>query len=178
MSRNKGLKYFTLCVMNLYNIWVSLSEMSDKKYWLFSWYSHLLRCPCMVEWIKRVKKVVNELINYAFKFFFNAFKAQFRSENSTFHRKWMTSGHPNAVCCVQWKGRFILKLKCVSFKQNCTFFLNTLLCQRSDKKKKIPPKTNTVGWTSVPVWLRRIMLWWCKMFTLFVNLIRFTISSC
>ncbi len=29
MSRNKGLKYFTLCVMNLYNIWVSLSEMSD-----------------------------------------------------------------------------------------------------------------------------------------------------
>ncbi len=32
ISRNKGLEYFTLCVMNLYNIWVSLSEMSDKKY--------------------------------------------------------------------------------------------------------------------------------------------------
>ncbi len=30
ISRNKGLKYFTLCVMNLYNIWVSLYEMSDK----------------------------------------------------------------------------------------------------------------------------------------------------
>ncbi len=29
MLRNKGLKYFTLCVMNLYNIWISLSEMSD-----------------------------------------------------------------------------------------------------------------------------------------------------
>ncbi len=28
--RNKGLKYLTLCVMNLYNKWVSLSEMSDK----------------------------------------------------------------------------------------------------------------------------------------------------
>ncbi len=28
ISRNKGLKYFTLCVMNLYNIWVSLYEMS------------------------------------------------------------------------------------------------------------------------------------------------------
>ncbi len=33
--RNKGLKYLTLYVMNLYNIWVSLSEMSDKKYLLF-----------------------------------------------------------------------------------------------------------------------------------------------
>ncbi len=31
-SRNEGLKYFTLCVMNIYNIWVSLSEMSDTKY--------------------------------------------------------------------------------------------------------------------------------------------------
>ncbi len=30
MSRNKDLKYLTLCVMNLYNIWFSLSEMSDK----------------------------------------------------------------------------------------------------------------------------------------------------
>ncbi len=30
ISRNKGLKYLTLCVMNRYNIWVSLSEMSDK----------------------------------------------------------------------------------------------------------------------------------------------------
>ncbi len=35
MSRNKGLKYFTLCVINLYNIWVSLSEMSDKNIDLF-----------------------------------------------------------------------------------------------------------------------------------------------
>ncbi len=35
MSRNKGLKYFTLSVMNLYNIWVSLSEMSDKKILIF-----------------------------------------------------------------------------------------------------------------------------------------------
>ncbi len=35
MSRNKGLKYFTICVMNLYNIWVSLSEMTDKKIDLF-----------------------------------------------------------------------------------------------------------------------------------------------
>ncbi len=35
ISRNKSLKYFTLCVMNLYNIWVSLSEMSDKNLDLF-----------------------------------------------------------------------------------------------------------------------------------------------
>ncbi len=46
MSRNKGLKYFTLCVMIQHNIWVTLSEMSDKKYWPFSWYSNLFRCTC------------------------------------------------------------------------------------------------------------------------------------
>ncbi len=28
--KNKGLKCFTLVLMNLYNIWVLLSEMSDK----------------------------------------------------------------------------------------------------------------------------------------------------
>ncbi len=33
ISRNKDLKYFTLCVMNLHNIWVSHSEMSDKFFW-------------------------------------------------------------------------------------------------------------------------------------------------
>ncbi len=32
--------------MNLYNIWGSLSEMSDKKYWPFSWYSNFFRCTC------------------------------------------------------------------------------------------------------------------------------------
>ncbi len=32
--------------MNLYNIWVSLSEMSDKQYWPFSWYNFFLRCTC------------------------------------------------------------------------------------------------------------------------------------
>ncbi len=47
ISRNKGLKYFPLCVMNLYNIWVSLSEMSDKKYWPFSWYSNFFTCTCI-----------------------------------------------------------------------------------------------------------------------------------
>ncbi len=31
--------------MNLYNIWLSLSEMSDKKYWPFSWYSFFLDVP-------------------------------------------------------------------------------------------------------------------------------------
>ncbi len=46
-SRNKGLKYLTLCVINLYNIWVSLSEISDQKYWPLSWYSHFLKCICM-----------------------------------------------------------------------------------------------------------------------------------
>ncbi len=46
MSRNKGLKYFTLCVMIQHNIWVTLSEMSDKKYWPFSWYSNLFKCTC------------------------------------------------------------------------------------------------------------------------------------
>ena len=30
--------------MNLYNVWFSLSEMSDKKYWTFSWYSDCFRC--------------------------------------------------------------------------------------------------------------------------------------
>ncbi len=35
ISRNKGLKYFIYCVMNLNNIWVSLSEMSDKNIDLF-----------------------------------------------------------------------------------------------------------------------------------------------
>ncbi len=34
MSRNKGLTYFTLCLMNLY-IWVSFSEMSDTNIDLF-----------------------------------------------------------------------------------------------------------------------------------------------
>ncbi len=31
--------------MNLYNILVSLSEMSDKKYWPFSWYTFFLDVP-------------------------------------------------------------------------------------------------------------------------------------
>ncbi len=34
--------------MDLYNIWGSLSEMSDKKYWPFSWYSNFLRCICII----------------------------------------------------------------------------------------------------------------------------------
>ncbi len=29
ISRNKGLKYFTLCVMNLYNIWVSHTQKKN-----------------------------------------------------------------------------------------------------------------------------------------------------
>ncbi len=33
--------------MRIY-IWVSLSEISDKKYWPFSWYSDFLRCTCML----------------------------------------------------------------------------------------------------------------------------------
>ncbi len=31
--------------MNLYNIWVSLSEMSNKKYWPFSWCTNFLDLP-------------------------------------------------------------------------------------------------------------------------------------
>ncbi len=42
--RNKGLKYFTLCVMNLYNIWISLSEMSDKNIDFF--HDILIFCTC------------------------------------------------------------------------------------------------------------------------------------
>ncbi len=38
----------SLCVMNLYNIWVSLSEMSDQKYWRISWYSIFFRLLCML----------------------------------------------------------------------------------------------------------------------------------
>ncbi len=34
--------------MNLYNIWVSRSEMSDKKYWTFSWYSISLDVPVVI----------------------------------------------------------------------------------------------------------------------------------
>ncbi len=50
--RNKGLTYFTLCVMNLYNIWVSLSEISEKKYWPFSWYSNFFFvCVCLCIYI-------------------------------------------------------------------------------------------------------------------------------
>ncbi len=54
MSTNKGLKYFTLCVINLYNIWVSLSEMSDKKYWPLSWYSIFIRCTCSSTLLKKL----------------------------------------------------------------------------------------------------------------------------
>ncbi len=37
-----------LCVMNLYNIWISFSEISDKKYWPFSWHSHFWdTCLCI-----------------------------------------------------------------------------------------------------------------------------------
>ncbi len=42
ISRNKGLKYVTLCVLNLYNIWVSHSENID----LFKIYI-FFRCTCM-----------------------------------------------------------------------------------------------------------------------------------
>ncbi len=38
-----------ICVMNLYNIWVSLSEMSDKKYWLFM-RLFFFRCIC-ISWM-------------------------------------------------------------------------------------------------------------------------------
>ncbi len=39
--------------MNLYNILVSLSEIRDKKYWPFSWYSIFLRCTWMWSWRAR-----------------------------------------------------------------------------------------------------------------------------
>ncbi len=35
ISRIKGLTYFDLFALNLYNIWVSISEMSDKNIDLF-----------------------------------------------------------------------------------------------------------------------------------------------
>ncbi len=48
--------------MNLYNIWVSLSEMSDQTYWPFSWYSiFFFRCTCIlrVTELNRLLRVVD-----------------------------------------------------------------------------------------------------------------------
>ncbi len=47
MPRNKDLKYFTLWVMNLYNIRDSLSEMSDKNIDLFQDIQFFFKCTCM-----------------------------------------------------------------------------------------------------------------------------------
>lgn len=41
--RNKGLKDFTLCVTDLYNLWVSLSEMIDKNAFL-----NFFRSTCII----------------------------------------------------------------------------------------------------------------------------------
>ena len=46
-KRKKHLKYFTLYVMNLYNIWVSLFELNYWNKLTFPWYSNVFRCTCM-----------------------------------------------------------------------------------------------------------------------------------
>ncbi len=43
--------------MSLYNIWVSLYDMSDKEYWTFSWYSiFFLDVPVMDSGMKESLK--------------------------------------------------------------------------------------------------------------------------
>ncbi len=47
----------SLCEMNLYNVWVSLCEMTDKKYWHFSWYSFFFWCICMCTSWKKMSSI-------------------------------------------------------------------------------------------------------------------------
>lgn len=90
---------------------------------------------------------------------FNASTAQFGSENFTFSigNEWLLVYQTLFVVCSE-KSALYVKLKCVSSKQN-----------KRTKEKKNTQNSHQCScvWT---VWLSSIMLWWCKIFTLFENL--------
>ncbi len=90
--------------MNLYNIWVSLSEMSDKKYWPFPWYSIFFRC---------IKKHNCELCSLSITYacpYHNPTATMGHSIYNVDISKSLTHTTPytlSAICPVQWKPGFI-----------------------------------------------------------------------